>query len=403
MRCSRGQATVDYVALIAVLAVSLTAALVFAAAGAPGIVNAVAGQIRHALCVVGGGPCPDLRAKPCTVASRRDARHFAVSLVVVRVDHDRYVLREVMSDKTIRLTVARSGAAGLEVALGARAKATLDGREVGMTDEARLAAQAVLNSGRVFVARDAREAAALMRAIRDGDGPSVSAREVFYEGGLRGLGTIGIGNSVAGTSLRALAGATIGGRRDRRTGDVTFAVNGGGAGWGAVTVALGGPVASAERAVTLAVTLDRGRRPKELSLSTSGTVAAGAALPPGLARALGGRALVISADSRGRRWELAARLDLRDPLVAAAWNRFRDDPRSGAAIRALGEAIRDRAHLDVRTYRTNSTSSGAAAGIGRVVQVAGEFDHTIEDSRLLSASSRPAGGLWEQRFDCVVA
>jgi len=402
MRCSRGQATVDYVALITVLAALLTAALAVASAGAPGIVNGVAGQIRHALCVVGGRSCPDPRPRPCAVATRRDARHYAVSVVVVRFDHDRYVLREVMSDGTIRLTAARSNAVGAELGAGGRANVTLRGRTVGMSDEARVGLQGVHVAGRVFVARDEREAAAFMRALGAGDDPPASAREVFYEGGIRGLATIGVGHAVAGASLRGLGGAMIGGRRDRRTGDLTLAVNAGNSGWGAVMVALGGPVGAGERTATIALTLDRRRRPTELSLSASGTLAGGAALPPALAHAFGGRAAAISADGRGRRFELAARLDLRDPLVAAAWARFRDDPGSGAAIRGLGEAIRDRAHLDLRTYRTNSTSSGASAGIGQGVQVGGEVEYTIEHSRLMSAVSRPAGGLWEQRLDCLV-
>lgn len=397
MRCSRGQATVDYVALIAVVAVVLTLALAFATAGAPGIVNAVARQFRHALCAVGGGSCPDLRPRPCTVASRRDTRHYAVSILVVRVDDDRYVLREVMSDGTIRLTTARSGAFGGEVAVGGRAKLMVKGREVGMTDELRAGVQAVLASGRTFVARDAREAAAVMRAI--GDDRRSPAREVFYEGGVRGVVTLGVGSSVAGASLRALSGAMVGGRRDKRTGDVTLTVNAGGSAWGALTVGLGGAIGTTDRAMTLGLTLDRHRRPIELSLSASGALAAGAAPPPGLAMVP--RAMAMSVDGGGRRWELAARLDPRDPLVAAAWRRFRDDPADSGAIRALGEAIRDRAHLDLRMYRTRSTSTGAAAGIGQVVQISGEYDHTVENSRLLAASSRPSGGLWEQRFDCV--
>lgn len=401
MHYARGQATIDYVALVAVMAVLLTIALGIASGGAPGIVNAVAGQVRHALCVVSGGPCPDLSPRPCAVASRRDTRHHAVSVVVVRVDRDRYVLREQMSDGTVRLTVARSGALGAEVGVGGRANVTVRGRTVGVTDEARAGLQGVLASGRVYVARDEREAAAFMRAIRDGEDPPAAAREVFYEGGLRGLATIGAGNAAAGAQLRGLGGATAGGRRDRRTGDVTLSVNAGGSGWGAVTVALGGPVATGERGVSLAVTLDRHGRATELSLSASGTLAAGAALPPGLSRALGGGASAMSADGRGRRFELGARMDLRDPLVAAAWRRLRDDPGSEDAIGGLGEAIRDRSHLDVRVYRTNTTTSGAAAGIGRIVQVGGEYEHTIEDSRLLSASTRPAGGLWEQRSDCL--
>jgi hypothetical protein len=403
MRCSRGQASVEYIALIAVLAFLATPALGFATGAAPGIVNALAGQIRHALCLVGGGRCPDLAARPCTVATRRDARHYAVSLIVLRVDHDRYVLREEMSDGTVRLTVARSGAAGAELAAGGRAQVTARGRTIGMTDEARAGVQGVLATGRVFVARDEHEAAAFMRAIRHGGDQSASAREVLYDGGIRGLATIGVGNSVAGALLRGLSGAMIGGRRDRRTGDLTLTVNAGGTGWGAVTVALGGPVATSERAVSLSLTLDRRRRPTELALSASGALTGGAALPPGIARALGGRVSAMSVDGRGRRFEFGARLDLRDPLVAAAWRRFRDDPAAGDAIRGLGAAVRDRAHLDVRTYRTSSTSSGASAGIGQVVQAGGEYEHTVEDSRLVAASSRPAGGLWEQRFDCLSA
>ena len=401
MRCSRGQATVDYVALIAVLAVVLTAALGFSTGAAPGIVNAVAGQLRHALCVVGGGLCPDLAPRPCAVASTRDTHHFAVSLVVVRVDRDRYVLREEMSDGTVRLTVARSGALGVEGAVGARATVRVRGRDVGMTDEARIGAQGVRASGRVFVARAEREAAAFMRAIGDGADPPVPARETFYEGGVRGLATLGAGNPVAGASLRGLSGVLVGGRRDLRTDDVTLGVGAGGSGWGAVTIALGGPVATTERAVTLAVTLDGRRRATELALTASGTLAAGAALPPSLSRVVGGRASALSVDGRGRRFEFDARLDLRDPLVVAAWKRFLEDRGSGHAIRALGEAVRDRARLDLRTYRTSSTSSGVSAGIGQVVQAAGEYDHTIENARLLSASTRPPGGLWEKRLDCV--
>ena len=112
MRSTSGQATIDYVAIVAVVAIVFGLAVAVAPAGAAGIVNAVTGQIRHALCVVGGGPCAALRSKPCTVASTRDLHHFAVKVLVVRIDHDRSVLREEMSDGTVRLTVTRSGAVG---------------------------------------------------------------------------------------------------------------------------------------------------------------------------------------------------------------------------------------------------------------------------------------------------
>jgi hypothetical protein len=400
MRSMRGQATVEYVALIAVLALLSSAALTKATGGAPGIVNAVAGQIRRALCIVGGGPCPDLTRRPCTVASTRDAHHVAVDILLVRIDQERFVLRERMSDATVRLTVARSGAAGAAVGAGARAAVTVRGRRIGLSAEARAGAQGVLGGGKVFVARDEREADAFMRAIRDGRSPPRPPREVFVEGGTRGLGQIGIGSMLAGASLEGLAGTTIGARRDERTGAVTLALNWGGSGWGVATVALGGPAGTANRATMLGLTLDRHRRPTELSFSAGGALAAGTALPPGLARVLGS-ASGAPMSTGGRRWELVARLDLHDPAVAAAWARVRHDPGSGDAIHALGAMIRDRAHLDVRTYRTSGSYDGGAAAISFGARIGGEYDHAIDRSRLLTASSRPPGGLWEPRLDCV--
>ncbi|HWI09314.1 MAG TPA: hypothetical protein VNT54_17575 [Solirubrobacteraceae bacterium] len=406
MRCPRGQATVDYVALVALVAVLLALALGAASAGAAGVVNAVAGQIRHALCAVGGGPCPDLRSRPCAVATRRDTRHIAISMLVIRIDRDRHVLREEMSDGTIRLTVAGSGAFGGEIAVGGRATATVRGRQIGLRDEARAGAQAVAGRGAVYVARNAREAAAVLRAIRARHDPPIPARERFGEGGVRGLGTVAIGSAPSGASLRRLAGAVGGVRRDERTGAVTLSLHAAGSLWGALTVALGGPVASGERKLALALTLDRRRRAREISVAASFALAAGTALPPSFARALGGErgsASALSARTGGRRLELAGRLDLRDPLAAAAWRRFRGDPTGSDAIRGLGAAIRDRAHLDVRAYRTDLTTGGAVAGVALGVQVGGEYEHTVETSRLLAARSRPAGGLWERRLDCVPA
>lgn len=399
MRSERGQASVDYVALTAVLGLALGAALGLATGGAAGVVNAVVGQLRHALCIVGGGPCSDPRARACTVASKRDAHHVAVNIALVRADHDRYVLRERMSDGTVRLTVGRSSAAGVEVGLGGAAKVAFRGRRIGVSDEARAGAQGVLGSGQVFVARDAREADAFMQAIGAGRAPA-AAREVFVDGGVRGLGRIGVGSSAAGASLDGLSGAMIGARRDRRTGETTFVLGQAGSQWGALAVALGGPVALSDRATTLGLLVDRQRRARELSISSSGTLAGGATLPQPLARILGHRQDSASR-ATGRRWEISARLDLLDPAVAAAWARFRRDPASGAAVRAMGEAIAGRAQLDVRAYRAVSSTTGVGAGVSLGIRLGGELEHTIDDSTLLAAASRPPGGLWEPRVDCV--
>ena len=405
MGSQRGQATVDYVAIIAVLAIAFTAALASAAIGAPGIVNAVSGQVRHALCLVGGGPCPEWRSRPCAVATAREQRHIAVTVVLLRYDRDKVVLREDMSDGTVRFTVATAHGLGLEAGFGASARATVKGRDVGASDEARVAAQGVYGSGKVYVAHNAREADAFMKAVEHGSEPSKPSED-FHEGGVRAIGNAGLGGPGANAALKGVAGTVIGYKRDLVKGERTIALNLGRNGWGAIGIGLGGPAGLADATATFNLTLDRKHAATELSVAVTGTLAGGAALPLSVTKALrAARANAggMSGSLKGRRWEVNARLDLRDPRVAAAWKRFRDDPASGAAIAALGAAIRDQAAIDVRTYGTAGTSGGAGAGISGGVRFGGEYEHTDDRSELIAASSRPSGGLWEPRIDCVTA
>jgi hypothetical protein len=405
MGSQRGQATIDYVAIVALLAIVFSVALASASIGAPGIVNAVSGQFRHALCLVGGGPCPDWRPKPCTVATSREQRHVAVTVLLLRYDNDKVVLREDLSDGTVRLTVSTAHGLGVEAGFGAGAGATVKGREVGASDEARVAAQLVYGSGKVYMARDGHAADAFLKAIEHGVEPSKPSQD-FHEGGARSIVNAGVGGPAVGASLKGVAGMVIGYRRDLVSGERTIALDAGRNGWGALSIGLGGPAGSTDATAAFNLTLDRKHRAKELSVAVTGTLAAGASLPLVVsgalreARAGGGGS---SGSLMGRRWELNARLDLRDPLVAAAWGRFRDEPTSGAAMRALGAAIRDHAAIDVRTYRTSGTSGGFSAGIAEGVRLGGEYEHTDDRSELIAASSRPSGGLWEPRLDCVSA
>jgi hypothetical protein len=404
----RGQATIDYIALIAVLAVLLSSTAAVASGGAPGVANAVVGQVRHALCIVTGSTCAAQRVLPCVVASERDGRHVAVNVLLVRLDGDRYVLREKMSDGTVRLTLGHRGGGGVELGLGSRVKAPVKGRAVGFDDEARAGLEGVLGYGEVYVARNDREAGEILRSIRrrvpliGGGGPKPSER--FVEGGARGLGRIGVGSSLVGASAEGIAEAIVGARRDERSGQVTITLSAGSSAWALLNAVMSGPAGSSDRQATLAVTLDRDHRPIELALSGSGTLAAGAVLPTGLAERLGirdrGQAQL---NTTGRRWELGARIDLTDPAVRAAWAAFRHNPTSADAIGTLAARLRDGGHLDLRTYAISSESDGAAVGAGAGLRLGGEVDHTVDRARLLAAATRPPGGLWERRADCVAA
>ncbi len=408
LRAEGGQATVDYVALVAVVGVVVALGGLVAAVASPGIANAVLGQVRHALCIVAGGSCPVSPSRPCTVASVRDARNVAVNVALLRVDDERVVLRERLSDGTVRLTLVHRGGAGVEGGVGGVAEVEVGGRSVGGGREARVGVQGVIARGEVFYARGEREADALLRAIRGGGGGRRArapvAREVIFEGGVRGLGAVDV-NGARGLSgqFDGLAGAVVGARRDRRSGELTVSLGAGGSGAGLVAIAVGGPAGALDGQAVLGVAFDRRRRPVELSLTATGSVVAGSTLPGGLARVLdpaagSGEAL----HAGGRRWELGARVDLRLPAVAAAWQAFRRAPGSPAAIRALGEALRDHARLDVRAYRVRSTADGAGARFSLAgLKLGGEVERTIDRSQLVSAVTRPPFGLWEARVDCV--
>ena len=76
-------------------------------------------------------------------------------------------------------------------------------------------------------------------------------------------------------------------------------------------------------------------------------------------------------------------------------------PKNMSAIRALAERLRARAHVDVYMYGTGSTIRGAAGGIGAFFKLGAESEDMVELAQLESAATRPPGGLWEPRLDCL--
>jgi len=87
VRTSRGQATVEYVAALALLVCVLAGAGV--AVAAPDLPGAVVGRLRLALCMVAGDVCrtSDAAARglePCVVAGEDHAQESGVSLLVFR-------------------------------------------------------------------------------------------------------------------------------------------------------------------------------------------------------------------------------------------------------------------------------------------------------------------------------
>ncbi len=426
LRGQRGQAATDYVALLAMLAVLLGAAVAVAAAGAPGVTNAVIAQFRRALCIVTGSTCPAEGTRPCVVAASREHRHLAANVSVFRLDDDHVLLRERLSDGTYRLTIVEHTGAGVQLAIGAHGRVRTGSGTVRVGGQARLAILGVFGDGRVFHARDRREADRTVRALMRRELPVALDRpyrvvrgllggddgprpdEEFFDGGLKALGDAGVGRWGVSADAKGLAEAALGVRRDRRTGEVTVYLRAERGGEALASAALGAAAGALKGDAVLGLVYDRHRRPVALSLFASGALRGGVGLPPVLAGLLGREADAAGGGigtgripTAGRRWELDARLDLADPAVAAAWDAYRRAPASPAAIRALGEQLRSRARLDARTYRTSVTGRGLAGGAAVGVGLGAEIERTLEQSQLTAAASRPPGGVWEQRTDCV--
>ena len=252
----------------------------------------------------------------------------------------------------------------------------------------RAAAQLSLGRGTVYVARDEREARAFMRAIGDGRAPG-PAREVFYDGGVRALAEVGIGSAW----LEGAAATAIGVRRDRRTGEVTVGLSVERRGLGSAHDRLGGPAGAGDRA-TDARADARPPAPagRAVAVGRRRDLRRAACRPCCSARSAAPTLAARWAAMAGRRWEIAARLDLRDPQRAGDL---------GALSRPPGERRRDR-RARLRRSATARTSTSAptapstppagsppASPGGRPARRSSTTT-SIDRARLLAAASRPA-------------
>lgn len=416
LRCTAGQASTEYLGVLGLVALLVGVAVAACAALAPGTANAVLAQVRHGLCVVAGEErCAEPERQACVTGFGRQTDHASVNVALLRVDEDHVVLRERLSDGRMRLTLIDGGAAGLEVGLGARGAVTVNGRRLGVGGQLRAAVLGMAGHGRVFHVASRAPADRLVEALtlsfaervdparavphllglgEDGPEPDERFTEVGAHGELRGTD----GVRVLSVQGRALARGALGARRDRRTGATTLYLRLEGDGSALLGAALGGEgTGRLTGGALVALTLDRDDRPVEASLLTGGAAQAADELPPLVAARLG----VPARSGEHRRWELDARVGLDDPAVRGALAAWRADPFDGAAARALGAVFADRAQLDTRVFSVDRDEDGVELAAAAGARVGFGISRTVESGRLVAAAIRPAGGVWEQRGDCV--
>jgi hypothetical protein len=424
MRSARGQGTVEYLAVVLLVALVAGAGAAVAAGGAgPGIATAVPRQLIRALCVVRGGACDRDRAA-CPVRSQTTRAGATVTVAFVKLGRHHLLLREERSDRSVVLTLVEERSGGAEAGTDARAVLRLGRSQVAVGGEVRAAALIRIGSGSTWVARGAAAdmlerrlrthfAAAPARDLAPGFLerrvlPALPAPvETFGDRGIEVSGDLGLARG-AGSVAAGLSAADVAGTRvDRVTGRRTFYLRRSNELDASGAVASAGADGAAAGETEYALTVDRDGRPVDLAVIASGSLGGSIDLPTRLQPLAG----MLDVPTRGRRaWVTESHLDLTDAeSLAVARNLLaavrEPRPRLGgpAGISpALERRLDERAVVDARTYTLAGSEYGAdlhgrVGGVGAGVDVAAG----TESAQLVAAMTRGIDGQWRRRDDCL--
>ncbi|MDO9353109.1 MAG: hypothetical protein Q7T55_05410 [Solirubrobacteraceae bacterium] len=446
LKSDGGQASVEHIGLMALVAVLLLAATAIVGAASPGLRNAVRDGFMHALCVVTGGGCDSLAREPCPTLRTVKTTGQGLGVSYLRLGHDKVLSIERRSDGTYGLSVIEGFSTGGGIALergrgafeaSAEAKLML-GHRAGRTYVAATQAEAQalakrLKKEHLTEARTLVAGAADLLGLASTD-PSVESYVLAGDGAFEALGKFGLGGIIEGggkAGNRTQIGVKINPREqeitafasvDARAGVFFEALNelagpvgrgragggppagggtGQGGGGGIDLRKPGAPDTSASEDTRTRVSVKNPLAQKlEGEVMGGGTIA----LRFGPGRQLRGIEVVGYAGVNGKLRELRARLDPNDSRVLAALAQWQRDPTSATAIADLGRAASTNAALDVRTFDTKRTEHpGGFGGKAHALTLEVGYGSASDVSKLTSQRSRPPGGEWEDRTDCVMA
>lgn len=420
---ARGQATSEYVALVALVAVALALAAGLTSGGVSGHVLA---GLQRGLCRVAGTACPrsqplDADLAPCPVERTTSGESLEGAFELVKLGKSGTLTAVRGSDGRVTVTLADGTTIGGQIGLGFALG--LGDRHEG---EATAGIEASVSSGRSWTLPDA--AAARAFVDRYGSKATIGGKAVdlvrsrcsilcdaigwhphaelpppdelsMGQGGAAKLAVpLGLAN------LHAAAGGLLGARIRRDGSSTWFLQLDASAG---VDLELEadtlGPTWQHQAAVSY--TLDAHRRPVQLAVHTVARAGGRGTLRGERGRLKGG----VGA-SGARVTELDATLDLHDPqnrAAAAAFVAALRDPLALGELRRSAAAVRERVALtgsiDRRTYALSSSAFELGAKVGLGPQLGGGFASTHEGMRLLSAETRLPGLPFLPRDDCRVA
>ena len=382
-RSASGQAAVEYIAVVALIALVFVVVGGFVLNGRA-IAAATVGQIKRGLCIVEGHDCKE-EHPPCPVASRSAADDVHVDIAFVHVGAGKSAIVERNSHGRVFVTVADHVDLGATAGFGAGLKIR---DKLAFGGEVRAEALASLGRGKTYQVASEHQADALLAALRRGDDHGLPAPVSRYvDGSLAG----DVSGTLRGVDLKA--GTAIGGRLDSVTGKRTVYLKASGS-FEAERSGEAGAGASGGGSgdVRLALTLDRHNKPVDLMAIGAGDLHASVDLPPLLQPVAGHLPTGI-----GRTWEVEAHLDLTQPGRTDAVLADLAHP-SSLLHMVLNDGV-----VQARGYATSDDTDEISGHIKVGAVVGGGVSHTTSSRRLLAAMEHTPEGFWVPRYDCLTA
>lgn len=417
---ARGQATSEYVALVALVAVVLVLAAGLTSGGVAGHVLA---GLQRGLCRVAGTTCPrsqppDADLAPCPVERTTSGESLEGAFELVKLGRGATLTAVRRSDGRVVVTLADATTAGGEVGLGfalglgaQRGGKATAGIEMGVSS-GRSWTLPNAAAARAFIDRYGSKATIggkAIDAVRSGCSILCDAigwhphaelpppDETYLDRSATGTLTASAGPASAYTGDTSMLGVRL--RRD------------GGSTWftqldAAVGAELAlGPAslgASSLHQSAVAFTFDARNRPAELAIHTVVRISGAA-----VARGERGRTTASLGAGGAHVTELDSTLDLHDTrnrVAAAAFARALRDPLAIGALRrraaAVGERIARTGVIDRRTYALSSSAFSLGGRLTLGGQLGGGFERMHEGMRLLTAETRLPGLPFLPRDDC---
>ena len=396
----RGQASVEWLAVVALVAVIFGLGAALAQAGYVG--RRVTREMARAICLVGSGDCRRDQ-EPCVVGSQTTRQGMTVHLLFFRMGEDELGVVEERSDGTFAVTLEDGISGGLEASGGLKAAFQVGRLGFAIGGEVTAAVMARLGSGRTWIVGSRAEVQRILEQEGAGQPPDATSGSGSWDSSVDVSAT---GELLGESAEVARAGIVFdrqaGWRVDRRSGHRTAYVQASAMG----SAAVGGRVLglSGDGQETYAVEYDATGRPVDLRVIAVGSFA-GLRDLPAVAQEVAGL-LATDAGQGERGYEVTGHLDLTDAVSLGAarelLNAIAGRRATAAPEQALRRRIDEHGTVQARVLAIDADETGMSlaftAGPGSFhadAQVQQRSQH------LLAATSRGLDGQWVTRTDCV--